>query len=139
MFMIGAAVAIPVSAQRSGAISDADAPVLGASVVALGLGGMNLIFAVVFFFFGDVSASTLLFAIAPIIAGSLGLRVVLRRTIGGARMLPLLAAAALTLVGIPGYFALLVALMASVVTAVLFLGGLVGSPRALLSFLDPRQ
>jgi hypothetical protein len=138
MLMIGAAVAIPVSTQRSGAIRDADTPVLGASIVALGLGGMNFVFAVVFFFMGDVGGSTVLFAIAPLVAGGLGLRLVLRRTTGGARTLPLLVAAVLTLAGIPGYFALLVALMASGVTAALFLGGLIGRPRQLLRFLDPR-
>ena len=138
MLMIGAAVAIPVSTWRSGAISDTDTPVLGASIVALGLGGINFGFAVVFFSLGDVGASTGLFAIAPIAAGSLGMRIVLQRTTGVTRRVRLLAAATLVLVGIPGYFALLVALVASVVTAAFFLGGLVGNPRQLLRFLDPR-
>ena len=138
MLMIGAAVAIPISTQRSGAIRDSDTPVLGASIVALGLGGINFGFAVVFFLLGEVSVSTVLFAIAPIAAGSLGMRVVLQRTTGAARRVRLLAAATLVLVGIPGYFALLVAFMASGVTAAFFLGGLIGSPRRLLRFLDPR-
>ena len=138
MLLIGAALAIPISAHRGGRISDRDGPVLGASVLAFGLGGMNLAVVLWFLVAGEVSGATLLFAAAPIAAGAVGLRVVRGHLAGSRRTVSLVAAAALTLAGIPGYFALLVALVASIVTAVLFLGGLIANLRALWKVLDPR-
>ena len=58
-----------------------------------------------------------------------------RRFLSGALALP--AAALLTLVGIPGYFALQVAVVMSAIAALAFLAGLT-DPRALLRRLDPR-
>ena len=138
LLLIGAAFAVPVAAHRNGAIGDRDSTVLGASVLCFGLGGMNFAFLVGFYATGDVVGSSLAFGVAPILAGAVGLGVVRRRLSGGSRARWLVGAASLTLAGLPGYFALLVALMVSVVTAVLFLFGLVANPRELMKVLDPR-
>jgi hypothetical protein len=138
ILIVGGAFAVPASAHRAGVIADNDAPVLSASVLAFGLGGMNFAFAISFFFLGDVNGGTPVFALAPMAAGTLGLRVVRRKLTGGSRALHLVGAAAITLAGVPGYFALLVASLASVVVAALFLGGLVTNPRKLWRVLDPR-
>ena len=138
LLLIGGALAVPVSVHRSGRIADRDAPVLGAAVLTFGLGGMNLAFAFSFFLLDDVSGVVLLFAFAPIVAGWLGLRVVRGKLTGANRVLSLAGAALFTLAGIPGYFATLVAILASVITAGLFLGGLVDNPRRLWKTLDPR-
>ena len=139
LLLIGGAFAIPISAHRGGRISDREGPVLGASVLAFGLGGMNLAAVAWFLVAGEVSGVTLLFALAPIAAGVLGLQVVRGHLAGARRRVSLVVAAGLTLAGIPGYFALLVALLASIVPAVLFLSGLIANPRALLKVLDPRN
>jgi hypothetical protein len=139
LVLMGAAFAIPAAVVREGCIADNDATVLGGSVVALGLGGLNLVALLWAVVFGDeVRAEALGFGVLPLLGGGLGLRVVLRRLTGGARAVHLVVAALLVLAGIPGYFALNVALLAAVITAFLFLAGLIRDPRGLLKSLDPR-
>jgi hypothetical protein len=138
MLLIGSAFAIPNGALSSKRIREQDATVLGASVLALGLGGMNLAFTVALTATGDVEGNTLLFALAPIVSGLLGASVVRSRVAGASRFGSLAAAALFVLVGIPGYFAPAVALLVSAIAAGLFLFGLVSDPKALIAKLDPR-
>ena len=88
--------------------------------------------------FGDFALVALAFGLAPMAAGALGLRVVRRGRRAGGRTPALVAAALLTVAGLPGYFALPVAVVGSVAAAGLYLAGLT-SPRKLLARLDPRQ
>ena len=136
--IIAAAVGAPVLA-RSGehGVTDADAVVLGAAVLTLGLGGLNLAFVLGNAAFGDFGAAAVGYGFAPVLAGALGQWVVGVRMRGAGRTLALPAAALLTLVGIPGYFALPVAVVTSAIAALAFLAGLT-DPRALLRRLDPR-
>ena len=136
LVVLAAAVGVPVLARRTDAVNDADAAVLGAVVLTLGLGGLNLAFVVGNVIFGDFGGAAVAFGLAPVGAGAVGLRAV-GRLRGGGRVLALVGAAALTLAGIPGYFALPVAVVTSAAAALLFLAGLT-DPRALLRRLDPR-
>ena len=136
---MGAAFAVPTSFVRSRTIRDQDAPVLGAAVLEFGLGGMNIA-ALIWFVIGDeISASAIGYGVLPLVAAALGLRAVLRKLDGMQRFAHLFAAAALTLLGFPGYFAPLVAALATGITAFLYLAGLVRDPRTLLRNLDPRN
>ncbi|MCH8200209.1 MAG: hypothetical protein IIA54_09135 [Chloroflexi bacterium] len=138
LLVIAAAVGVPVLARSGGrGVTDADAAVLGAVVLTLGLGGLNLAFVLGNALFGDFGASAVLVGLAPVLAGALGQRVVGGRMRGAGRALALAAAAVLTLAGIPGYFALPVAVVTSAIAALAFLVGLT-DPRALLRRLDPR-
>ncbi len=138
LVVIAAAVGVPVLARSGGrGVTDADAAGLGAVVLTLGLGGLNLAFVLGNALFGDFGASAVLFGLAPLLAGALGQRVVGARMRGAGRALALAAAAVLTLAGIPGYFALPVAGVTSAVAALACLVGLT-DPRALLRRLDPR-
>ena len=141
LVVIAIAVGVPVLARSGGrGVTDADAAVLGAVVLTLGLGGLNLAFVLgnaVFGDTGDFGAVAVVLGLAPILAGALGRWVVGSRVRGGGRALALTAAALLTLAGIPGYFALPVAVAMSVIAALAFLAGLT-DPRALLRRLDPR-
>jgi EamA domain-containing membrane protein RarD len=139
LVLMGAAFAIPTSAVRSRAIRDRDAPVLGAAVLELGLGTLNLAALVWFAISDDISASAVGYGILPLIAAALGLRTVLRKLDGMPRSSHLLAAVPLTLLGFPGYFAPQVAALATAITAVLYLAGLIRDPRTLLRTLDPRN
>ena len=135
----GTAFAVPTSALRARRIAERDASVLGASVLVLGLGGMNLAFAAASAVNGDVTSAALLFSVAPVASGLLGLYAVRRRLAGAGRTaVGLAGAAALVLAGIPGYFAPVVAALAAAVAAGLFLFGLLSDPRVLLRRLDPR-
>ena len=134
----GAAFAVPTSALRARRIAERDASVLGASVLVLGLGGMNLASAAASAVNGDVTSAALLFSVAPVASGLLGLYAVRRRLAGAGRTAVLAGAAALVIAGIPGYFAPIVAALAAAVAAGLFLFGLLSDPRALLRKLDPR-
>ena len=138
LVLIGAAMAIPTSAHRAGRITDNDAPVLGAAVLGVGLGGMNMAFVVTFIALGEIGGSTLVFGLMPLAGSALGLRAALRPVTGPARAVHLMLAAALTVAGIPGYFTLLVALVASIATAALYISGLIPNPRGLWKTLDPR-
>jgi hypothetical protein len=137
LVVIAGAAAVPVTARRLGRIVERDVGVLGASVLTLGLGGMNLVAVLWFTASGEVGAATLPFGAAPLAAGLLGLSVVRSRLGGTPRTLSLLAAAALALAGIPGYFALLFAIVASSSSAVAFLAG-IGDLRRLARAIDPR-
>jgi hypothetical protein len=137
LVVIAGAAAVPVMARRLGRIIERDVGVLGASVLTLGLGGINLVALLWFTAGGEVGAATLPFGAAPMAAGLLGLRVVRGRLAGTPRTVSLLAAAALALAGIPGYFALLFAIVSSAVAAVVFLAG-IDNLRRLASALDPR-
>jgi hypothetical protein len=140
--LIGAAVAIPVAAQKAERIGEADAPVLGASVLATALGGINLVALIVAWVIGDIVVGFVFLGLAPVAAGALGLWVVAQRITGRLRALALLLAAVLVLAGIPGYFAPLLAAVVSLIIAVLLLAGLKERPqttlRGLLRGLDPR-
>ena len=136
LVIIAAAIGVPVFARRGGT-TDADAAVLGAVVLTFGLGGLNLAFVLGNVVFGDFGAEAVVFGLAPVLAGALGQRVVGLRIRGAGRALALPAAALLTLAGIPGYFALPVAVVMSAVAALAFLAGLT-DPLALLRRLDPR-
>ena len=142
LVLIGAAVAVPVEARKAARISEADAPVLGASVLSIALGGLNLVVLVVLAFNGDVSIAVALLGLAPIAGGAVGLWVVYRGATGSPRAGALALATLLVLVGVPSYLAPLVAVVVSVVTAGLFLSGLMARPQAtlqaLLKRLDPR-
>ena len=138
LVIIAAAIGVPVFARSGGrGVTDADAAVLGAVVLTLGLGGLNLAFVLGNAVFGDFGTAEVAFGFAPVLAGALGQRVVGARMRGGGRALALAAAALLTLAGIPGYFAFWVAVVMSVIAALAFLAGLT-DPRALLRRLDPR-
>ena len=140
LLLMGAAFGIPAAGIRNGTIRDQDATPLGALVLAFGLGGMNLGALAWFAIANEISGTTLGYGVLPIIGGVLALRVARRRLDGGVRAGLLLGAAALTLLGFPGYFAQpLVAGVATAVTALLYLAGLVANPRSLLRTLDPRD
>ena len=140
LVLMGAAFAIPTALVRSRAIRDQDAPVLMAVVLGFGLGGMNLAALLWFAITGDIiRGSTVGFGVLPLIAATSGLTTTKRKLDGTARLGLLLAAAALTITGFPGYFAPLVAALASAITSLLYLGGLITNPRALLRTLDPRN
>ena len=85
----GAAFAVPTSALRARRIAERDASVLGASVLVLGLGGMNLAFAAASAANGDVTSAALLFSVAPVASGLLGLLAVRRRLAGAGRVVGL--------------------------------------------------
>ena len=138
LVVIAAAAGVSVLAWREDRVDDADAAVLGGVVLTLGLGGLNLAFVVGNLVFGDFELVALAFGLAPMAAGALGLRVVRRGRRHGGRTPALVAAALLTVGGLPGYFALPVAVVGSVAAAGLYLAGLT-SPRKLLARLDPRQ
>ena len=97
LVVIAGAAAVPVMARRLGRIVERDVGVLGASVLTLGLGGINLVALLWFTAGGEVGAATLPFGAAPMAAGLLGLRVVRGRLAGTRRTVSLLAAAALAL------------------------------------------
>ena len=138
LVIIAVAVGVPVLARAGGhGVTDADAAVLGAVVLTLGLGGLNLALVLGNVVYGDFGATAVAFALAPLLAGVLGQRVVGARMRGRGRALALSVAALLTLAGIPGYFALPLAVLMSVIAAMAFLAGLT-DPRALLRRLDPR-
>ena len=138
LVIVAAAIGAPVLARSGGGgVTNADAAVLGAVVLTLGLGGLNLAFVLGNVVFGDFGAAAVAFGLAPVLAGALGQRVVGARMRGASRALALPGAALLTLAGIPGYFALPVAVVMSVTAALAFLLGLT-DPRALLHRLDPR-
>ena len=139
LVIVAAAIGVPVFARSGGrGVTDADAVVLGAAVLTLGLGGLNLAFVLGHVAFVDgFGAAAVLFGLAPVLAGALGQRVVGLRMRGGGRALVLLAAALLTLGGIPGYFVFPLAVVTSAIAALAFLAGLT-DPRALLRRLDPR-
>jgi hypothetical protein len=138
LLLIGAALAIPTATHQAGRITDRDAPVLGAAVLAFGLGGMNLVFMIVFVVLGEIEGSTIVFGVMPLAGGVFGLRTALRPLSGSARVAHLLLAAALTLAGVPGYFTFLVALLTSIAIAALYISGLIPNPRGLWKVLDPR-
>lgn len=138
LVVMGLAFAVPVGALRGGEVADRDASVLGAAIITLGLGGLNYLFVTWFVITDDLDATLLVFGLAPLAAGTIGALVVRRRINGPIRPLLLIAAAVLTLAGLPGYFALNVALLASVIAVISYTGGLLPNPRAIFSKLDPR-
>jgi len=87
---------------------------------------------------GDIEASLLAFGLAPLAAGAVGLLVVRGRLTGATRAALLLVSGALTLAGLPGYFAFNVAVLIAGIAVLAFVGGLLPNPRALFSKLDPR-
>ncbi len=142
LLLIAFAVGIPVAFYKNGHIVEADAPVLGASVLVLALGGLNLAVLLAVIVGGEVGVGSAPFGLAPIVAGALGLRVVRRRLTGGMCGAYLVAAAVAVLAGVPGYFALRVAVVVTVIAAGLFLSGLSARPlttsKAVFKALDPR-
>ncbi len=142
LLLIAFAVGIPVAAHKNGHIVEADAPVLSASVLTIAMGGLNLAALLAVIVRGEVGIGSAPFGLAPIVAGALGLLVVRRRATGGVRGAYLIAAAVAVLAGVPGYFALRVAIVVSVIAAGLFLSGLAARPlatsRRWFRALDPR-
>ena len=138
LVILGLAFAVPMGALRSSMVADRDASVLGASILVLGLGGLNYVFVAWVVVTGDSEASLLAFGLAPLAAGALGLLVVRGLATGATRAVLLLASGALTLAGLPGYFAFNVAVLIAGIAVLAFVGGLLPNPRALFSKLDPR-
>ena len=138
LVLMGFAFAIPVGALRGKTIRDEDAPVLGATVLVLGLGAINLVALLWSAGRGDIGWGFVMFGLAPLVAGGLGASVIKSRAAGAQRAMRVFIAAVLTLVGLPGYFAFTIALLAAIVAAVAFLAGLARNPRALFRSLDPR-
>lgn len=137
MLLIAAAAAIPMVARSDRRVDDAGALVMGAGILALGLGVANLVTLLVFLVRGDVGAIAVVLGVAPITAGLLALRVVRSRPKGTGHVAPLLLAAVLVLAGIPAAVSLPVAILAGVVAALCFLAG-IGDPRTIARKLDPR-
>jgi hypothetical protein len=138
LVILAFAFAVPMGRVRGREIDDRDASVLGASILVLGLGVLNLAFVVWFVVTGEIDAVLLVFGLAPLAAGAFGLLVVRSTIAGSRRTLILIIAPALTLAGLPGYFALNVAILLAAIAAISFLGGLLPNPRALVRLLDPR-
>jgi hypothetical protein len=138
LVILGVAFAVPMGSLRGGMVADRDASVLGASILVLGLGGLNYAFVAWFVVTGDIEASLLAFGLAPLAAGAVGLLVVRGRLTGATRAALLLVSGALTLAGLPGYFAFNVAVLIAGIAVLAFVGGLLPNPRALFSKLDPR-
>jgi hypothetical protein len=138
LVLLGLAFAIPMGSLRGGMVADRNASVLGASILVLGLGGLNYAFVAWFVVTGEIEATLLAYGIAPLVAGALGLLIVRRQVTGAARPALILVASALTIVGLPGYFAFNVAVLIAAIAVLAFVGGLLPNPRTLFSKLDPR-
>jgi hypothetical protein len=138
LVILGVAFAVPMGLVRGREIADDDASVLGASILVLGLGSLNYLFLIWFVVTGEIESMLLVFGLAPLAAGLFGLRVVRAEVRGASRAALVLIAAILTLSGLPGYFALNVALLVTGIAVVAFVGGLLPNPRSLFSKLDPR-
>lgn len=138
LVVMSTAFALPMASLRGGLIVIRDASVLGASILALGLGMLNYVFIVWFVLAGKITGVLMVYGLAPLAAGLLGLVVVRLRANGLRRFACLLCAMSLTLIGLPGYFAFNVAILAAVITAIAFAVGLLPNLRALLNMLDPR-
>ena len=138
LVLFGISFAVPVGALRSRNVNAQDAPVLGATVLTLTLGTLNMVALVWFIAAGDIGLATAVYGVFPLLAGLLGAQVLRRRAEAGTRLALLLPAALLTLAGLPGYFAVNVALLAAGVGAAAFLVGLVRDPSRMLKRFDPR-
>ena len=137
--LIASAFAIPNGMVKSKAIDDRDASVVGAAVLALGLGGLNLLFVVWFLAIGDIGLAPLAYGVLPLIAGATALALARRRIIDAKRVFGLLGCTATTLVGVFGYFAPSVSVVVAGITALLFFLGIVPNPRKIMRTLDPRN
>jgi hypothetical protein len=137
--LIAAAFAIPNGMVKSKIIDDRDATVVSAAVLALGLGGLNLTFVLWFLLTDDLGLAPLAYGTLPLIAGVTALALARRRIVDTKRVFGLLVAAALTLVGVFGYFAPSVSVVVASITALLFLLGVVPNPRQIIRALDPRN
>ena len=138
LVVMSTAFALPMGLLRGGLIAIRDASVLGASILALGLGMLNYVFIVWFVLAGEITETLMVYGSAPLAAGLLGLVIVRLRVTGLRRLACLLCAISFTLIGLPGYFAFNVAILVAVITAIAFAAGLLPNPRALLKMLDPR-
>ena len=138
LVVLGVAFAVPMGSVRGGGVADRNASVLGASILVLGLGALNFGFVIWFVVTDELEPMTLLFGLAPLVAAGLGTLVVRGVFAGPTRVVALLAASSLTLGGLPGYFAVNVALLIAVIAVLAFVGGFVRNPRSILRMLDPR-
>ena len=138
LVLMGVSFAIPIGALRQHSVREQDAPVLGATVLTIALGTLNLLALAWFSIRGEISLSTLPFGLAPIAAGALGASVVRAHLSGPRRTLRIVLAAGLAIAGLPGYFAVNVALFAALIAAGAFLAGLIRNPGSLFRSLDPR-
>ena len=139
LVLIAAAFAIPNGLVKERAIDDRDTTVVGATVLALGLGGLNFAFALWFLVTGDTGLAPLAFGALPLVAGAVGVWVARRRAIDGLRALALLACASLVGVGVLGYYAPSMAVVIAGITVLLFLMGVIPNPRRIMRSLDPRN
>lgn len=144
LIVMAAAFAVPVLQHGEGRLSDANAVVLAATILSVGLGLLNFAFLIGAMVWNELPAEVYLpsyawlLGLAPIAAGALGAYVAGLRVTGLQRYVALVVAAALVLAGIPGYFAFVFAALAATASAVLYLGGLV-SPQRLFEAIDPRN
>ena len=90
---------------------------------------------------GDLSMHVhgLWWALLPLLAGAIGGGLARRRIGDGKRTFVLLGCAVITLAGVFGYFAPSVSVVAAAIAALLFLLGVVSSPRQIMRALDPRN
>jgi uncharacterized membrane protein YhaH (DUF805 family) len=139
LVLIAAAFAIPNGMVKGKTIDDRDASVVGAAVLALGLGGLNFLFVLWFLAMGDIGLAPLAYGLLPLIAGATAVALARRRAHDAKRTLGLLACAVITLVGVFGYFAPSVSVVVATITALLFLLGVVPNPRQIIRSLDPRN
>jgi hypothetical protein len=120
-------------------IDDRDATVVGAAVLALGLGGLNLLVVLWFLAMGDIGLAPLAYGALPLIAGVTAIRLARRRIVDAKRAIGLFGCAVITLVGVFGYFAPSVSIVVASIAALLFLLGVVPNPRQIMRALDPRN
>jgi hypothetical protein len=139
LVLIAAAFAIPNGMVKGKTIDDRDASVVAGAVLALGLGGLNLAFAVWFLAIGNIGVAPLAYGLLPLLAGAIGVGLARRRIVDGKRTFALLGCAVITLAGVFGYFAPSVSVVAAAIAALLFLLGVVSSPRQIMRALDPRN
>ncbi|MEX2599471.1 MAG: hypothetical protein WD533_07435 [Dehalococcoidia bacterium] len=137
LVIIAAAFAVPVLRYSDGHVDDADAVVLGAALLSMGLGAVNFVALIVHMVTEGFVPLGLLVGLAPILGGLIGLYIVTAR-VRDARRLLLIASAALALAGIPAYLVFTFAVFAAVATFILFLLGL-SSPARVLKNIDPRN
>ena len=139
LVLIAAAFAIPNGMVKGKTIDERDASVVAGAALALGLGGLNFAFAVWFLVIGDIGVAPLAYGLLPLLAGAIGVGLARRRIVDGKRTFMLLGCAVITLAGVFGYFAPSVSFVVAAIAALLFLLGVVSSPRRIIRALDPRN
>lgn len=137
LVIIAAAFAVPVLRYSDGHVDDADAVVMSATLLSIGLGVVNFIALIVLMVTEEFVLVGLLLGLAPIAGGCIGLFIIVGRVRDSRRLL-LAASAVLVLAGIPAYMVFTFAILAAAASFVLFLLGL-SSPSRILKAVDPRN